>query len=266
MPPGYGPPPYYPPPGFRFETMTEKGLKFINYGLWFYGFVILMTLILIALLASSSYSYSYGGFYLFGSGIIAIFGLVTLILWLLGFANIYQGKFEYGPVHTHKVTMALIFIVLYIVTNIALVFFSITTLFYMTSEPGIEGYQSYSTTLFLIRIVFGFVATLFISLAWVFLIVELASEDIKRLLWMAFGLSMLLSVGSTVVIIFISYNLANILTVGLGAIVFIMVMYCYWQTYNRVKNREIAPILPPFPPPLPPGYMPQYQQPPQRYP
>lgn len=267
IPPGYFPSPaYYPPSGFRFETKTEKGLKLLNWGLWVNAMASILIIIVILFLISD------GGnmlsMYTF-VGIAGLMGFVFFILWILGLAIMYSGKYEYGPVHSQKVTMALIFfilaIIIYISGNIISMFFIFA--YSPTPDFGANDFETSIVTMYTIQIITGFLTNIFTSLMWVFLIIELARQKIKSFIWTFFIISIAI------------YALASIFTVGwgiwdgfnlsfiggLGIIGAVLLIYCYWDTYNRVKNRDIVPIIPPpmpppfYPPSYPAYYNPQYE-------
>lgn len=263
--PIYPPPPYFPPPGLRFETRTERGLKFINRGLWLLVPLFFMSYLIIAMAVSNVSLSGFFIFFAFAGMFLFILTIAIIVLFAMGFINMFSGREEYGPMHAHKMNMALIFVILYIATSFATTIYSFAILNYLGPGPDVGDARYYSSTGPIIYIIFSFVATLFWSLTFVFLIIELASHDIKFFLWLAFGLNLLITMGS--LILGFTYGPIGSGASGLGIIVLILVLYCYWRTYNRVKNREIKPIFPPgMPPPMFPSvYPPMYpQRPPPR--
>lgn len=260
VPPGYPmPPSYFPPPGYHFETKTEKGLKYINWGLWLFVFAQVIGIMTTLLFFSRSIMDERG--FLFSIGLSSIMGLIMLVsvlLFLVGFFTMYSGKQEYGPVHFQKVTQAMIFFILSIAISIGLVFLSISFLFWGGFDPDVNGFYSSSPSFVIMYLMFNFFLTLFFSLGWVYLIIELASEDIKRLLWLTFVISLIISLIG--VILDLRFGLIGALSDGLGIIVVLLVIHCYWRTYIRIRDREIMPIPPPVMPPpyFPPGYPLQY--------
>ncbi|UCG70626.1 MAG: hypothetical protein JSV09_06305 [Thermoplasmata archaeon] len=180
--------------------------------------------------------------------------LLTIILLVVGFFTIYSGKVEYGPAHFQKVSLALIFFILFIAISVGQVFFSISVPFWGGFGPGYNDIYYYNTSYVIMYIIFSFFSTLFLSLGLVYLIIELASREIKNLLWITFGLNLIISTVSSV--LSLGLGMLGVLSGGLGIIVLLLVMFCYWKTYIRIREREIMPIPPPFMPPpfIPPGY------------
>jgi hypothetical protein len=195
--------------------------------------------------------------------------LATIILWLIGFLSIYSGRIEFGPVHSHKVMLAMIFVIIYVVISISRPFLSFSFLVYGTG-PGYSGIGPYNTTYLIIEMVFGLAASIFLSLVYVFLIIELASARTRILLWISLGLNVMFSTGGPFIIFIFSYESFIFANFGMVFIVLIFVIYCYWDTYERVRKRIIKPLLvpmipPPFfpygpPPAFPPPTPPQYPQ------
>ena len=92
-------------------------------------------------------------------------------------------KEEFGPEHSQKVTYSLIFFILAIIMVIIIVVYAISTIDFTDPGTDAEDPEFYDTNVPIITIILGTISTIFSSLGWVFLILELASEDIKKLLW-----------------------------------------------------------------------------------
>ena len=263
--PVYPPPPYYPPPfGYRFEIRTVKGLKFINWGLWVNAFAMLILLVGFASISTGGFSFFI--FILIGEVLVLIFFIVALI----GIVHMHTGKYEFGPVHSARVFKALIFLVIAIAVAFAGGFSSI---FFLFSGGGVGNDFGVNWHLLsIVQLIFGFFTNLFISLMWVYLIIELAHIKIKNLLWFYFAISMAIYAVASIFIMItwrFWFSDAQGLVGSLGVFASILLIYCYWKTYNRVLKGEIKPIpLPMMPPPyFPPGQPPYYPpQSPPSYP
>jgi hypothetical protein len=271
--PVYTPPPFYPPPfGYSFEPRTLKGLKYINWGLWINA--IAMLVILVGFAFMSGFHFPFLLFVLIGEVLVLVF----FILALIGLVQMHLGRFEFGPLHAARVAKALIFIAVAIVISFVGGFSSI---FFLFGRGGFNnGFGGHWAMFQLIQLVFGFASNLFISLMWVYLIIELSHIKIRNLLWVYFGLSMALYAVATIFFFSWRFLLDSSTTfVGsLGVIASFILIYCYWKTYNRVLTGEIKPIplpmmqppyFPPgqppyYPPQAPPSYPPQYLKDPYR--
>jgi uncharacterized BrkB/YihY/UPF0761 family membrane protein len=212
---------------------------------------------------------------------------VIFILWLLGFITMVSAREEYGPVHAKKVMMALMCFILFIIFFAMTIVVPIMSVGTMIGDPDVEDVWDDIRGMIIITATMSFLSTVFLSLTWVFLIIELAADNIKKLLWIGFIINVVASLVALIIVIMMLNvdvtdwdldqvsalsNMAD-LTRAISIVGFIIFAFCYWKTYNRVKNREIMPVAPPgMPPPgfpvggPPPQYPPQYQQPPPQYP
>jgi amino acid transporter len=269
MQPGFQPPPGYGMPPGPMETKTEKGLKYINWAFWLYIIVMVVSLLMLLLVFVAIAGGSMGSiFLLVGFGcIIGLLGLIALILWIMGFFSMYSGKDEFGPEHSQKVTFAFMFFVLAIILVIMVVVYAISQI--DLTDPGTDSGdpEFYDTDVPIVTIVLGTISTICSSLGWVFLILELSSEDIKKLLWIYFIISVVSAAAGSA--LSYAYGIVGDAVGGLGIISLVILIFCYWKTYNRVKHKEIVPVTPPmmqppaFPMGPPPQYPPQYGPPPQ---
>lgn len=190
-----------------------------------------------------------------GGGILSF---VFFIFWILGLIFMNSGKYEYGPIHSQKVIMALIFFILAIISYISGYIF---ILFYIFSGDPLSDFGSYISMMYIIQIISYFFTNMFTSLMWVFLIIQLAQQRIKILLWIFFVINITIFILASVItiagVVWGPY-IQNYIG-GFGVIGNLILIFCYWRTYNRVRNREIMPIIPPFmPPPLYPLNYPPY--------
>jgi hypothetical protein len=243
--PVYPPPPFYPPPyGYRFEIRTVKGLKYINWGLWVNAVAMLVLFAGLATLTTGGFSFFI--FILAGEVLILVF----FILVLIGLVHMHAGKHEFGPAHSARVTKALIFLAIAFVIAFVGGFSSIFFLF--TGGGFTNGFGTNWHMFIIIQLSFGFFTHLFISLMWVFLIIEISEIRIKNFLWLYLGLSLSIYAVSAIFLFVLAVVLSNLQTfVGsLGFIASVVLIYCYWQTYNRVLKGEIKPIPYPLMPPL----------------
>jgi len=210
--------------------MTEKGLKYINWGWWVFAIGLIIVLIvgmfIIAVRNDGNIAISSASL---GIAILTVLSsLLWIILLFIGFLNMVKGKHEYGSVHLRNVNISQICIFLFVAISIAAIFFYPHTSGEIIgtgeNEGGMETFQVekllYTMSLFL--------SLLFFSFAWVFLILELASDRIRKLLCVWFFIN---AVG--LMITLITYFWA------LNAIGSIIIAYCYRDTYNHVKNRVI---------------------------
>jgi hypothetical protein len=230
----------YPPAGFRFEPRTERGLRIMLRGMKIFGVFVGLILIMSILILNPP------GFHigLIVFSLIVVFGilisfLVMLGSWIYGIYLLYTGRREFGPVHTHYASMGFIFAAMFflffIVQNIIMIFlgfgFGISTL--------------------LIRASMGVISTLILSVTWIFFILALVPDNLKILLWVTLVISLAVSMAST--IISTASPLLGIVSIGLWYPVLLLVSYCYFKTHQRLKRRDILPMLPaPIPLPYPP--------------
>lgn len=271
--PLYTPPTYYPPPPFfQGELRTLRGLRFLNWSLWLLAAYTMGLLLMLLFMLGEGMHIGFGitmGLSI-GSGLLA---LIAFILWLTGFIFMYQGKREFGPGHSHNVSMAFMFIIVYIA--ITVLGFVISILFLFSSarspDPLTDDFEYSLSAYYLLLLIFGLAANIFYSLMWMYLIIGLSTEQVRRLLWIYFAISLLVY-GVTLSIFIIQGNagLGETGTSGLGIISLLILIYCYWLTYNRVLRGDIKPgpqIPPPYYPPAwppnyplqsPPAYPPQY--------
>jgi hypothetical protein len=286
----------YGPPMGHFETKTEQGLKYINWGIMLYLVTLFMLLIVAigAIMLAGTVQEPGAGLGALGAILAAaclaiVLLFIVVILWLLGFATMVAGKEEYGPIHSKKVMIALMCFILFIIFFALTILVPIMSIGTMVNVQDPEEIWDDFRGMIIISTAMSFLSTVFLSLTWVFLIIELAADNIKKLLWVAFLINVITSLVALIVVIMMlnvdvtdmdfeqvnaMQNMSN-LSSAISIVGFIILVYCYWKTYNRVKNREIMPVAPPgMPPPgfppaggPPPVYPPQYQQPPpQQYP
>jgi hypothetical protein len=268
--PGYPPPPNLPPPiPFAFELRTQRGLRFINWGLWINA--IAMLIILGSVVGLASWTVSFLLAILMGEVLLLAF----FILALMGIFNMNTGKYEFGASHSASVSRAIIFIVIAVIILVAggfsSAFFLIGSIG-LGNEPGID-WRVYQV----IQLVLGFIVNMFISLMWVYLIIEIAGPRIRNYLWLYLGMSMSVYAIAGIILFDIWWLPDRVnLTGSLGIIAGVVLIYCYWKTYNRVLSGDIKPVpMPPLPyyppghppyqpPQVPPSYPPQYLKEPYR--
>lgn len=221
--------------GFHFKSRTELGLKHLLRGMMLFGFLLVMVILVIL---------SFFGFGLMTLiiGLTAFITLIaTLISWFLGFLNMFRGRWEFGPIHNHCVNLSIMFAFLFIFIFVGQL--GLTIFFPQIGFFSLMGFS--------IRVTLGILTSSAISLSWVFLIKELASPEIKTLLWISAGINIFLSTALSVV--GLNSRFFTILGFTLWFFVIFLVIYCYQKIYDRIKKKEILPIFPPsFPPNVPP--------------
>ncbi|UCF08572.1 MAG: hypothetical protein JSW28_02470 [Thermoplasmata archaeon] len=245
------------------ELRTEKGLKFLSWSLWANALAMALILVALAVIMLVGFSFFALPFIAFGGLLILIF----IIFWLVGFGFMYNGKEEFGSAHTGRVSLALTWVVVAIVVYVANyllgIFLMIAGLSAGGQEPGFDDFEAQMRMVFIVQSTVGLVAHLFISLAWIYLAFELASEHIKKMLWTYLGVSIAVYIFTATIIVLL--NTTDVLDTsyigGPGIIGTLMLIYCYSKTRDRVRTRKIKPVPPPmWPPPyFPPGYPPQPQ-------
>ena len=165
--------------------------------------------------------------------------LTAIILWIAGYYNIFKGRREFGPIHTHFVNLSLIFGGLFVFSLIGQV---VITAYSMQLMMG---------NLLFLRIVLGMISTGLLSITWIYLILDIVPSEMKVALWLSLLLSLVISI-STAFIGEIS-PIAGFFGLALWYIVLFIVILCYQRTYNRLKKKEILPMFPPpYPFPFPP--------------
>lgn len=230
-------------------TPTEKGLQNI---IW--GFVVLIIYTLLSVLL-----FSYILFFrdnddpsaivrigCTACGILILLIIANLLL-LVGFIQIYSDKERFGRKHSWNVRIALRFLLFYIALQLVINYLA-------SSSIDISGSAELtSEDLFpeisIIQLALGLIATILGSLLWIFLILELASDKIKEVLWAYLIMNVIFSI----LIIVIAVNNRTMVGVasGLDLIGFLMVTYCYWETLKRLQNKEIDPTTDPHSTPPP---------------
>jgi hypothetical protein len=275
------------------ETKTEQGLKYINWGIMLYLITLFLLLIVaVGIIMLAGTMEPGAGLGALGAIVAAaclafVLLFVILILWLLGFITMVSAREEYGPVHAKKVMMALMCFILFIIFFAMTIVVPIMSVGTMIGNQNVEDVWDDIRGMIILTTLMSFLSTVFLSLTWVFLIIELAAENIKKLLWIAFIINVVASlVALIIVIVMLNVDVADLdidqvnamqnmsnLSSAFSIVGFIIFAFCYWKTYNRVKMKEIMPVAPPgMPPPgfpvggPPPQYPPQYQQPPPQYP
>jgi hypothetical protein len=103
-----------------------------------------------------------------------------------------------------------------------------------------------------INVALGIFSTMILSAAWIYFILDLIPEEIKYLIWVSVGLSLVVSIISSIASRI--SNFAGTLGMILWFPVLGLIFYCYFRTHRRLLRREIQPI---FPPPIPMPYPPQ---------
>lgn len=236
----------------------------------FYGFIfIVLSMFLMAILgatilttATSGQSFSSGfaskiGIILLSScGGIILF-VVSFILYLIGFVKLYTGRKEYTREHQKKVKYALYFFIIVILLAVSKQAFS------FFPSMGVDGGSVRNFNKILSEMkpyiwasqILSVLQTFFTAMMSVYLVIELANEKIKKLLWtgagvaiassiIGFGISIYLLQGELTVDSLQAFSSLSSLILGLSSIGLIIFLVSYWKIYKRFKKGEL-----PSPPP-----------------
>lgn len=254
---------------FRGELETEKGVKHLSWGIGVY--ILAMLLILVGVILALNVVISaldgppdpqavpglIGLCGLLGGGVVLIF--MAIILWLLGLYEMNQGKKEFGPEHMARVKSGVILVLSYIILSVISIILQLET----GPDPRVDmpGYISFLRSQSTITGAIGLASTFVLSLAIVYLVLELCNERYRRILWGSFVLSMAVSIMGTALTFFFLYGDLSAMTVdeilqlaslamlaaGLSFIPFILFYFCYRHAFIRVSNWEIKPHRDAFP-------------------
>jgi heme/copper-type cytochrome/quinol oxidase subunit 3 len=280
QPPAYG---YQPPaPYFKRDLETEKGVKHIFWGILIFILATLLTFagFLVAFLfvdeiianepapgeIPEDFGLLLGAVGLLCGGLLLI--LITLVMWLLGVYEMHKGKNEFGSQHSARVSKAVIFIVLYIVLLVLGGFVAVAA--GVNSASDFDTYLESLRTTAIVGSTLDIIATFFLGLAFVYLVIELSDEGTKNTLWAGFVAFVVISVVGTVLSIVPLYGeftgtevsqlrqaeAMTSLAMGLSFIPFLMFLVAYRRVYIRVKEGEIQPEVEAYPqmypgPPVP---------------
>jgi len=203
------------------NSYTIKGLKTI---LIFYILMTIVTVIINLIQYSDDYKLI--------SFILAIFVLVSLLMIYLGIKDIHKGKKEYGPEHEKSTIFSkkLVFwgIILYFIGFI----------FIIPSTAFIPVLYSILITLVLVPF----------WLALVYIIKDISSNKIRKLLWFAFFSRVILSFFSNYFFIsiymtirkdfsFLNYDYSYLILLRLVVIIpSLIIIFCYYDVYTKLKN------------------------------
>ncbi len=225
-----------------------------------YGYIFIaiamLLLVFVGIAAFLSISSSSGmaalGFIGLGAcgGIILL--LVAFILFLVGLFKIYTGKEEYTPEHQKKVKLALVFLIITIIIVV------VKQLLPYMLQTNITTYQDPTNAFNAIKgrlwtsQILSVLQSLFSALMSVFLILELASDNIKKMLWAGAAASVGASLAGLGMFVYViqgeitegtlnSLISLGSLTVGLSIIGFVIFLISYWKTYKRIKRGNLQP-------------------------
>ncbi|UCD92943.1 MAG: zinc ribbon domain-containing protein [Methanobacteriota archaeon] len=254
---------------FRGELETEKGVRHLSWGIGVY--ILAMLLIFVGVILALNVVISaldgppdpeavpglIGLCGLLGGGVVLIF--MAIILWLLGLYEMNQGKKEFGPEHMARVKSGVILVLTYIILSVISIILQLET----GPDPRVDmpGYISFLRTQSTVSGVIGLASTIVLSLAIVYLVLELCNERYRRILWGSFVLSIALSIMGTALTFFFLYGDLSTMTVdeilqlaslamlaaGLSFIPFILFYFCYRHAFFRVRNWEVKPHRDAFP-------------------
>ena len=266
--PGMQPPGYLP----RAKLKTEEGLKFFYWALIIYIVgMVLSVIIAIAFLLLSSFGTSINESYSIIESIVigmvvGALALVVAILGIIGFINMRHGQREFGETHAKNVKNATRFLVTAIVLMVVSVIVSIMIAVSAMAPYGQtpNPYQMFDSlyTSVVVTGAIGIIATAFMALMIVYLVIELSTDRHRKMLWAAFALIIVNAVLGYFFSLLIMWEMS--LEIGtldaqeiysfqstygnigyipgiIGIIAFVLVLICYRSAYYRVKNGEIKP-------------------------
>lgn len=278
------------------ETKTEKGLKFLNYGLILYIIsALILFMILLAFLPTilefdpdaeeEEVEEALGPIVgaLLGLCLAGGIMIIAIILLLVGFVFILIGREEFGKEHSDYMMKALILFIVGIVINFI--------------ASGVSVFSGPAGT------AIGIGTAICFAIGGFFLIYHISDEKGRKILKAAMVLYIVLSIVSVIITIWLFTSLdlyeaqgagfdtttedsvdsdkamaALMISFGLGSLGLLPVLIyflAYRRAYFRVKTRQIQPVIPayapvppqPYPPAYPPQYPPQYPPAyPQQYP
>jgi len=232
-----------------YELKTEKGLKFIVISNVMYVISMIVAIVLAVLLiiglgtavvtgggmSSGALTGALMFICILGLGLCIVM-IIILVLQIVGLVYMYMGRDEFGQKHAEKVQLALILIIVGFIVAFIGAFI-----------PFIGGF---------IALAGGFAG----RLGMVFLIIEIAKDSDKMLLWVGLGLAVASSLVSLVQLsmIFVpSYSISFVFLGGiqlvvavLGLSAWICTFIAYFRTWTGVKNGSIRPTGYGRPPPL----------------
>ena len=205
-------------------SFTLKGLRIV---IFFYLLSIIMTV------TNSIFNYSFKN--PTGAFITGIIGLLTLIIIAYGIRLVLKEKKDFGPSHEKSTTKAGKFILVGILFFLFLSFFvipfvALSVADYL-SDFGISIMVAAGYTVIMVPF----------WLAMVYLIKELAEENIRKLLWFAFYFHIIIFF-ITRCIVFESFGISPnlyVLVQLFSIIPSLLVAFCYYKTYLRIKEKQI---------------------------
>ncbi len=168
-----------------------------------------------------------------------VFFLASVISMIYAIYLLYTGRREFGPFHAHYAGLGLIFSAMFFL------FFIAQNIIQNIFAFGI------GVDITFLSVALGIISTMILSAAWIYFILDLIPEDIKYLLWVSVGLSLVVSI-ITSITTRVS-NFAGTLGMTLWFPFLVLIFYCYYKTHKRLLRKEIQPI---FPPPIPMPYPP----------
>ncbi len=284
-PPGYGMP---PPPGYaaRYQSATEKGVRFFNWSLILQFLMALIGFIIALITVIAVFSATEGDFEssafglgaaLVGLGCILLLIMVLVFIFIIiGCVNFSQGKREFPGKHSTSVTLGIVFFVLWIIMFICMFIIPIV----MIVSAGLSGDISSLGSVILIIAVLSFLASLFIGLMYLFMIKEIALPVDRKLLMIGFILLIISGIISiSIVAVVTTLDIGDLTTdqaqsisssiQNIGAIAsligYVLFLIAYRHTLKAIEAGQIKPTgmleVGPHtsgasypPPPPPPGY------------
>ena len=214
------------------ELKTEKGIKFITIALFASLVLSLISTIvyltdfpsLVSAVLSSSYTsmgvdnfYNVMGIFLVISSLLCLVGLGLLIVKVIGIVTVYMGRSEFGQEHDKKVSTGCIMIIVGFVVGFV---------------PMV-----------------GALSGIAFALGMVYLIVSIALEEHRRLLWAGFGFTLGLAIISQGLMFYqmftfrMIFSLTYVLLIEVGSLIGgTLILLAFYGTYRGIKEGAIAPV------------------------
>lgn len=232
---------HLPPPLSSPESRTEKGLRYIRWGLIIQIINVLLRISAIIVLDITHHDRTLMNILntiIFQAGNM-ILTMIALIIWIYGFYNMFIGRREFGVHHELNVRVSLI------LGGAFIVFFIAQSYYIFEFHPRGWDY-------FWFRFYVGLISFYLISTSWIFLIKTIVPPILRIFLWVFLLITL---AGITGTMVFTGQSTFDGKVIGqiFWLSTLLVVGYFFHKTYTRLRRKEIHPILPPpIPYPYPP--------------
>ncbi len=205
-----------------------------------------------------------------------LLGLITLIIFFLGYGYLYGGREEFGPAHKKNLGIGLGMLVGAIIAAIAGFLVQFFLIIRMIGNI-FSGDPNFIYNIMIASTISGTIMAVLVALMLVFGVRAIARPGHQPLLYIAAIIGMitpgvvggltylqiarfidLFGGGTTTISIDSTWGLPTLIGGALGIVTFVLFLFVYHKTLTRIKTGEIRPIMPqPQPIPWTPGYPPQ---------